>query len=269
MYFVATETLYNYKSLMYDPSFNDYGAAVKPTKPGWCYRRPKLGGVIEMVTHRGPDIGLAAHFHNEDQIVFAVSGRRRFLINGEIVTLLPGKGFLIRAGVLHRSLAEQKDVECLNVFTPASEYAVSAMMREAERQWNKVGQLCCTEFAAIVCDHRIGFMPSSQIGSEIQMEIASYEPVIHAAAREGISRGSFYKRFTKQYGIPPHMYSIIARLNHARVMLRAGESISSVAVNAGFVDQSHLGRWFRNTFGITPGRYRSSLLESKMYQNIR
>lgn len=208
-------------------------------------------------------MGLVAHFHNEDQIVFAVTGRRRFLIGGEIITLLPGNGLLIRAGVLHRSLAEQNEVECLNIFTPASEYGVAEMMYEAGRQWNKTGQLCCTKFAAIVCDHRRGFVQGSRIESDISIDLGSPEPVIRTAAREGMSRGGYYRRFIRHHGIPPHAYSIITRLNHAREMLRRGEEIASVAANVGFVDQSHLGRWFRTAFGITPGRYRSSFLRPK------
>nr|WP_247385558.1 MULTISPECIES: helix-turn-helix domain-containing protein [unclassified Bradyrhizobium] len=43
------------------------------------------------------------------------------------------------------------------------------------------------------------------------------------------------------------------RLNDARELLRRGESIAGVAAETGFADQSHLGRFFRRAFGITPG----------------
>jgi AraC-like DNA-binding protein len=46
------------------------------------------------------------------------------------------------------------------------------------------------------------------------------------------------------------------RLNKARDLLRAGQTIADVAFEMGFADQSHLGRWFKRAFGITPGLYR-------------
>jgi AraC-like DNA-binding protein len=46
-------------------------------------------------------------------------------------------------------------------------------------------------------------------------------------------------------------------------------TIAGVAVEAGFRDQSHFGRWSRRAFGVTSGRYRSGWLRSQMYQTRR
>ena len=48
----------------------------------------------------------------------------------------------------------------------------------------------------------------------------------------------------------------MARLNSARELLREGKSPIIAASEAGFADQSHMGRHFRRFFGVTPGRYR-------------
>jgi AraC-like DNA-binding protein/mannose-6-phosphate isomerase-like protein (cupin superfamily) len=262
-YWVAATSRSDYKSQVQHFPFNVERTALKPIETGWSYRRPELDGIVEMVTHRGSDMGLVAHFHNEDQIVFAVAGRRRFLIEGKIITLLPGHGIVIPARVLHQSLSEETDVECLNIFVPAGECAVAAMMHDAERQWHKAGYLRCTELAAIVCAYRQSFDRSTKVSDVIAFDPACPEPMSQAAARAGMSRGGYYRRFARHHGMPPHAYSLITRLNHARELLRAGDDIAGVAANAGFIDQSHLGRWFRNTFGITPGRYRSSFLQSR------
>jgi hypothetical protein len=54
-----------------------------------------LDGVVEMGTLRGSEVGLPTHFHGETQITFVLSGRRRFLIRGELITLAPATMYLL------------------------------------------------------------------------------------------------------------------------------------------------------------------------------
>jgi AraC-like DNA-binding protein len=80
-----------------------------------------------------------------------------------------------------------------------------------------------------------------------------------------MSREGFSRRFRKLHGIPPHAFWQLAKLNDARRLLRAGRSIAAVAAETGFSDQSHLGRWFRRVFGVTPGRFRAGLPASHLF----
>jgi AraC-like DNA-binding protein len=236
-------------------------SASGPTDNGWSYWQPELDGVVEVGTLRGNEVGLPAHFHGENQITFVLSGRRRFLLGREVITLTPGQGALIPAGVAHRSLSEPGGVDCLNIYVPAGEYEVAAMMREAERLWRKACHIGCTELAVIVREHRRGtgriLASSAAPGDAIRSE-----PVSRAAERAGMSREGFSRMFARRHGMPPHAFWLVARLNQARELLRAGEDIAGVAVETGFTDQSHLGRWFRRAFGVTPGRYRSGWPQS-------
>jgi AraC-like DNA-binding protein len=71
----------------------------------------------------------------------------------------------------------------------------------------------------------------------------------------GLSRFQLYRQFRDRYGVPPSAYQRQLRLREARRRLAAGAGIAEAAIAAGFADQSHLTRWFRRTYGITPRVY--------------
>lgn len=76
------------------------------------------------------------------------------------------------------------------------------------------------------------------------------------ALAAGTDRFRLTRAFSAAYGLSPHAYLVQRRLNRARFLLSRGESPAAAAAAAGFADQSHLGRWFRRAFGMTPAAYR-------------
>lgn len=76
------------------------------------------------------------------------------------------------------------------------------------------------------------------------------------ALAAGTDRFRLTRAFSAAYGLAPHAYLVQRRLNRARVLLSRGETPAAVAAATGFADQSHLGRWFRRAFGMTPAAYR-------------
>jgi len=66
----------------------------------------------------------------------------------------------------------------------------------------------------------------------------------------------FTRRFAAVHGVSPREYSRQARLQRAMQQLaeRSGP-IASIAVGAGFYDQSHLSRELRRETGLTPGQF--------------
>jgi AraC-like DNA-binding protein len=76
------------------------------------------------------------------------------------------------------------------------------------------------------------------------------------AAATGVDRFRLTRAFKAAYGLAPHAYLVQLRLATARRLLARGEQPAAVAMELGFADQSHLGRWFVRAYGLTPALYR-------------
>ena len=72
------------------------------------------------------------------------------------------------------------------------------------------------------------------------------------AAEAGWSRKRMWSRFRSQIGITPKRAAQLVRFDHAAHRLAAGHSAALVAVESGYVDQSHLHRDAMTFAGITP-----------------
>ncbi|OLE71512.1 MAG: hypothetical protein AUI36_02525 [Cyanobacteria bacterium 13_1_40CM_2_61_4] len=70
--------------------------------------------------------------------------------------------------------------------------------------------------------------------------------------------------FRNRIGCPPHEYQTQLRIANARKLLREGKSVSRVALETGFFDQSHFSRSFKRIVGVPPGYYSS---QSKIVQD--
>jgi AraC-like DNA-binding protein len=75
------------------------------------------------------------------------------------------------------------------------------------------------------------------------------------AALAGLSICRFVTVFRRQVGLTPHRFICHRRIRYAKALLRDGMPPALAASEAGFFDQSHLSRHFKNICGITPGRY--------------
>jgi AraC-like DNA-binding protein len=74
-------------------------------------------------------------------------------------------------------------------------------------------------------------------------------------AASGLDRFALTRAFRRAFGLSPHAYLVQVRLKAVRRALAAGASLAAAAADAGFFDQSHMGRWFRRAYGFTPGTY--------------
>jgi AraC-like DNA-binding protein len=70
-----------------------------------------------------------------------------------------------------------------------------------------------------------------------------------------VDRFRLTRAFKAAFGLAPHAYLILLRLAKARHLLARGEAPADVATALGFSDQSHMGRWFRRVYRLTPAQY--------------
>ena len=66
--------------------------------------------------------------------------------------------------------------------------------------------------------------------------------------------------FKKELLLTPYQYILNKKINLAKELLSQNISISEVALSTGFNDQSHLYKYFKQTFSISPKEYQNSLI---------
>ena len=82
--------------------------------------------------------------------------------------------------------------------------------------------------------------------------------LVELARIAGMSAFHLIRQFRRYYGVPPHRYLDLVRVQRAKLMLQQGARISDTAFATGFSDQSHLTRQFKRVLGVTPGSYSAS-----------
>ena len=84
--------------------------------------------------------------------------------------------------------------------------------------------------------------------------------IILLSSIAGLSPFHFARAFKKSVGVTPHDYVIQRRVERARELLVGSDMpLSEIALAAGFADQSHCARRFREYIGMCPRDYRWSM----------
>jgi AraC-like DNA-binding protein len=99
-----------------------------------------------------------------------------------------------------------------------------------------------------------GFGPAlDHMRAHFQHEITNQ----HLASISNMSLRAFERRFRAEFHLTPQRFLRKLRLRLAsRALVYTDESLSEIALNCGFADQSHFSREFRRQFGRTPREYR-------------
>ncbi|MEO7336258.1 MAG: AraC family transcriptional regulator [Caldimonas sp.] len=127
---------------------------------------------------------------------------------------------------------------------------------EAVDRWLDDGAIC----AAAMRNANRGFAPGvrARVLAHIEKHLGEPIDAVSLARLVGLSTCHFARAFKQSFGAPPHRYVLRRRLEQAAHRLREPEgSLSAIALESGFSDQSHFTRCFGRWAGETPSAYRT------------
>lgn len=101
------------------------------------------------------------------------------------------------------------------------------------------------------------FQELTPVVQHIEQHFASSISMSEMAALAGLSATHFNRQFQKLLRMTPSQYLRTVRVQAAeRLLLNTSRSLSEIAAEVGYADQSHLTREFRKQTGMTPAAFR-------------
>lgn len=97
----------------------------------------------------------------------------------------------------------------------------------------------------------------ARVRRHIELHLTSKLTNAGLAALVGLNEDHFARAFKVSIGRPPHSYVVERRIDRAKTLLSDSDlSLCQIALAAGFADQAHLTRRFRETVGASPALWR-------------
>lgn len=112
---------------------------------------------------------------------------------------------------------------------------------------------------------RGGLAPAHLQLAKAMLSIRDHDKVTLVALGRacGLSPGHFAREFKQSTGLPPHRWALKNKIVQAKhMLLHSSLTLPAIASACGFVDQSHLGRWFKRLTGISPKAWQRSMATS-------
>lgn len=141
---------------------------------------------------------------------------------------------------------------------PAGRQSVTSAVQHTHPRFELLAELRGPERPARA---RGGLPPGAmrRIHEYIEAHMSENIEVSMLATVASLSLYHFAREFKRSVGITPHNYLVCKRVERAKDMLAHTDySLTEIALAAGFADQSHLARHFRQIVGSTPRQFRWS-----------
>lgn len=252
----------------------------------WLVRAP---GAVDRIEARFSGAAYAPHRHDTYAIGVTLEGVQSFDYRGEARHSLPGQLVVIHPDELHDGRAgdgavfryrtayiRPADIQeilggrtlpyiagGLSRDTRLAE-AVDALLVDFDRPLTLLEQQdALAGIAAALEAASGGLAPIRRANREAAQAARDYieaclDETFSLAELEratGHDRWQLSRDFRAMFGASPYRYLILRRLEKARRLLLEGRPGAEVAAACGFADQSHFGRLFRKTWGLTPNAW--------------
>jgi AraC family transcriptional regulator len=100
------------------------------------------------------------------------------------------------------------------------------------------------------------------VAEYIEQHLAEEISILALANLAKLSTHHFARAFRHSFGLPPHRYHMIRRMNRARdLLLRSTLPVTQIGVQIGFRETSSFTRAYRRYSGITPSEFRRQQLD--------
>lgn len=185
----------------------------------------KKNNEIECVHYRSSRKEYKPHTHaNHLMVGYVEAGRVCIVIDGDSVIYQEGDEFKIEPNVIHEIKTVEDDTYSMMVL--------------------------CVETETEIDDEYLKDLQNTILDNPENIYL------IEEMARDTqISPYHMIRKFKKAFGLTPHQFQIQSKVRKAQKLLEQNKSISEVACEAGFYDQSHLDRCFQKIVGMTPKEY--------------
>jgi len=244
------------------------------------------GLTVSTVTlNAGLKFGSHAHVH--DQLCVVLEGNYEENCDARAFALRAGSVLWRRAGKMHANVIGADDVEvilvdiepersqklCPYLASPAAYFlpgTFDEIRRELVFELHRSDQATCSAIEGLVCllaarTGRHCTLPKSAmpewLSKAVELIRSEYScgiSLAQVAATAGVHPVTVAVAFRRHFGKSVGDYVADLRTAHARRELEnTHRPIAEIAQEAGFYDESHMGRVFRHRFGITPGALRS------------
>jgi AraC-like DNA-binding protein len=252
------------------------------------------GDGIERAEAYFPDQGYAPHRHDTYAIGITVSGiqtfsyrgARRYCQPGECHILHPDEahdggaatecGFRYRIAYIDPSLVQRAIGGRALPFVENPVVKLgSAHKRRLSAVWDmadKIDSLRQTELVTDVADILESIaapsprrreplcLPALHRVRDILSSVPSSRHAMQELEREaGIDRWTLARQFRAAFGTSPTRFRTMRQLDEVRALVKGGVSLAEAAEEAGFADQCHMTRLFKQAYGLSPGKWATAL----------
>lgn len=250
--------------------------------------RPRVAGILEVFHAHFTEYTYPLHAHDAWTLLIVDAGgvrysldRREHIAHGPVVTLLPphiphdGQPIQptgLRKRVLYLECGLFAD-ELIDA-AAADPDLLDPLLRRRLHQFHQVlgrrtDDLEAQSRFALIRERLLWHLDhqhSGPLAPRAPRIARQFRELLAAHTRQGLSLDAasallgthpahLVRVFSREYGIPPHRYLITRRVDLARRLLLSGHPPADVAAMAGFYDQSHLTRYFKQLVGTSPASY--------------